>query len=379
MKVKKSDFKADLNNNDGKNIKNNDNNNENYDIFFNQSVQIGSFLNFNNKSCNLTTKKKYRSLVKTCTNNIVNKNEFVLVKYKRISSQSYDDSHLIQISPSKINQVQKRREMHSLLLFIFFLFVTIITLSQILVMHSQSNGTNFYQIKLMQEELKLMDSSIDKMVNERHVLPMQAWYALKQYYQNIKRIYEYINFITLTNNDVNMQIKDIFKYRNKLKKCIENSKSLELNSSNKHNFSTNGNKISIQSLNEIYNVLTNFIDDSSFYTGLSNNNNITRKNTFFKLLNIHMSKLNEIIPKLKLNSKVKLEKCLELILTISFYMINNHSYFFERITNITLLNYNMSTINNKNFWKKNEKNFNLKKYSFSNKSFCDPQPPILCK
>ena len=52
----------------------------------------------------------------------VNKNEFVLVKYKRISSQSYDDSHLIQISPSKINQVQKRREMHSLLLFIFFLF-----------------------------------------------------------------------------------------------------------------------------------------------------------------------------------------------------------------------------------------------------------------
>ena len=46
------------------------------------------------------------------------------------------------------------------------LIITIITLSQILVMHNQTSNTNFHQIKLMQEELKLMDFSIDKMLKQ---------------------------------------------------------------------------------------------------------------------------------------------------------------------------------------------------------------------
>lgn len=87
--------------------------------------------------------------------------KLVLIKYKS------------KVDGSKLN-LQKKREIHSLLFFIFFLFVTVITLSQIIVMHTQTSQSNFYQIKLMQEELKLMDASIDRMLKEKHVLPVQV-------------------------------------------------------------------------------------------------------------------------------------------------------------------------------------------------------------
>ena len=96
-------------------------------------------------------------------------NGLVLIKYKKTVDK---DSGLESL---KTSQLQKKREVYSLLLFIFFLFVTIITLSQILVMHNQTQNSNFYQIKLMQEELKLMDTSIDRMLKEKHVIPIQLW------------------------------------------------------------------------------------------------------------------------------------------------------------------------------------------------------------
>ena len=98
----------------------------------------------------------------------VDPSQLVLIKYKKNVDDSGNNS-------LRANQLQKKREIHSLLIFIFFLFITIITLSQILVMHSQTNKSNFYQIRLMQEELKLMDQSIDRMLKEKNVLPMQVW------------------------------------------------------------------------------------------------------------------------------------------------------------------------------------------------------------
>jgi hypothetical protein len=134
------------------------------------------------------------------------KTQIVLIKYK----QTDDDDN--SIGAYKNNQKKKRREIHSLLLFIFFLFVTVITLSQILVMHSGTNNSNFYQIKLMQEELKLMDQSIDKMLKERHVIPMQVWYALKQYTNNFDTFSSMIN----NNNNNNNITKSNNLNKNKL-------------------------------------------------------------------------------------------------------------------------------------------------------------------
>lgn len=162
-----------------------------YDDFLQQSVECGSFINFNPPAVAkvAVTPEKFAKLLPPLTNsknvdlpiskeneeeveegeekkkkdgNENDKDKLVLIKYK--SRQSDDPRH----------SLQKRREFHSLLLFVFFLFVTIITLSQIIVMHSQTSQSNFYQIKLMQEELKLMDASIDRMLKEKHVLPMQV-------------------------------------------------------------------------------------------------------------------------------------------------------------------------------------------------------------
>jgi hypothetical protein len=125
--------------------------------------------------------------------------DLVLIKYK----QSLEESSYNSLRAS---QLQKKREVQSLLLFIFFLFITIITLSQILVMHSHTNNSNFHQVKLMQEELKLMDASIDKMLKEKHVLPIQVWFALKQYNDNLRKFSRYMSEFIYTNNGTAVSI-----------------------------------------------------------------------------------------------------------------------------------------------------------------------------
>ena len=137
--------------------------------------------------------------------NKVNKNDidFKLISYahentSKINLYSNNGESLIRYKTLKKDEqsLQQQRECNTLILFLFFLFIVILTLSQILIMHNQTNNTNFYQIKLMQEELKLMDKSIDKMLKENGVLPMQLWYSLKQYKDNIKKFQNYLNFIS---------------------------------------------------------------------------------------------------------------------------------------------------------------------------------------
>jgi hypothetical protein len=113
---------------------------------------------------------------------------------------------------------QKNTEIHFFLLILFFLFVTIITITQIIIMHSaNTSNADYNQLKAIQEELKIMDTSIDEMLKEKYVLPMQMWYPLKRYYNNIIKFkqmlfdsyhvsnhdyscYDYENIISLSKN-----------------------------------------------------------------------------------------------------------------------------------------------------------------------------------
>lgn len=177
-----------------------------YDDFIQQSVEVGSFLNYSPSpapapapAAVASTKSSASpsSLSNTGTHlsngvgldiGVNTPDKLILIKYKKTNDEI--------IGPNGVKthpQQKKHRELHSLLFFIFFLFVTIITLSQIIVMHSQTSNSNFYQIKLMQEELKLMDLSIDKMLNEKHVLPMQVWYALKRLDENLKKFSHFMD------------------------------------------------------------------------------------------------------------------------------------------------------------------------------------------
>lgn len=159
-----------------------------YDDFLQQSLECGSFINYkpvktttnittnNRNSCRSQSggeiKKESNEMGKLAESPTIvssQQQQLVLIKYKNKNSEGEGGR------TGGGGGVQKRREIHSLLFFVFFLFVTIITLSQIIVMHSQTSQSSFYQIKLMQEELKLMDASIDRMLKERHVLPMQVY------------------------------------------------------------------------------------------------------------------------------------------------------------------------------------------------------------
>lgn len=154
-----------------------------YEDFLQQSVETSSLINYkpvkkskikasNNEAAKCSTNNSSSSSdnrASECTETAAaavasdGTSQLVLIKYK--SKTDGADGSM---------PANRKREIHSLLFFVFFLFVTIITLSQIIVMHSQTSQSNFYQIKLMQEELKLMDASIDRMLKERHVLPINV-------------------------------------------------------------------------------------------------------------------------------------------------------------------------------------------------------------
>lgn len=370
-----------------------------YDDFIQQSVEVGSFLNFNtntsyfkkvNTSNSSNTNLKYSAQVNeddddiessstTTFTNSYNKNDkLVLIKYKKSPDDNTYDS-------LRANQLQKRREIHSLLLFIFFLFVTIITLSQILVMHSQTNNSNFYQIKLMQEELKLMDISIDKMLKEKHVLPMQVWYALKQYNDNLRVFSTYMNdfssnynftiysvlensFLTSNNNSLqnvnsnqtNFPLLNREFLANNLKSelntCIKRTaydmsnilEKLTISNKDDHQYLSNLTLYRTDTLknklNSIYIYLIdklNDLDIGNNKTTLINenvNSNSSRNSensipNLNKLLLDHTQFMQVLMPHLTIEKRRDQEKCLQTILHCFFYYFNNrYTKFFESET-----------------------------------------------
>jgi hypothetical protein len=156
--------------------------------------KLKSYRNLNHETStnNNPSSNSKRTATTTSAASSPSPSDLVLIKYKQSNEESSYNS-------LRTSQLQKKREVQSLLLFIFFLFITIITLSQILVMHSQTNNSNFHQVKLMQEELKLMDLSIDKMLKEKHVLPIQVWFALKQYNDNLRKFSRYMSVYIYSN------------------------------------------------------------------------------------------------------------------------------------------------------------------------------------
>lgn len=89
----------------------------------------------------------------------------------RFNPQLYRYSH----EPISSNFL--RRDIPPILILLFFLFLIVITLSQILVVHTSRYGTNFSTMQKLQEELKLMDESMEVLLRD-HVLPIDKWRLL---------------------------------------------------------------------------------------------------------------------------------------------------------------------------------------------------------
>lgn len=363
-RTRKKDDQSDQEDNEQSNKNNNNLNNEylqlrSYEDFIQQSVEVGSYINFNTNEY-YHNKKQANSN----SNQYSSSNQLVLIKYKKSNENDSDFNSL------RANQLQKRREIHSLLLFIFFLFVTIITLSQILVMHSQTNNSNFYQIKLMQEELKLMDLSIDKMLKEGHVLPMQVWIALKQFNDSLKKFSNYMGYL----NDSYIQNNETISLADDVKNCsifFNSNLTFEL-----MGYNENLELIKKFNLSLIDFEKAIFLNSKHLLNESNNlNNNVSYKKCLqlfivhlFYIYNQKYSQIIESNPKFKIDTNLVEE-------TVKFLKDSNYSINLDS-NSVSLLN-NIQLRNLNDFSKKYlfSKNIYLKQ----NKTLCDAQPPILCK
>ena len=124
-------------------------------------------------------------------------NNLNLLKYKTDDAKKHN-LNLVKYSqitvPDGVSafSFSNRHEIYTILVLLLLIFVTIITISQIIVVHYQNNNAEFSQIKQMQDELRLMDRSIDHMLREKDIYPVTLWYSLKSHEKNLKRFQELI-------------------------------------------------------------------------------------------------------------------------------------------------------------------------------------------
>ena len=93
---------------------------------------------------------------------------------KQVSRSNYQ---LYRYNHEPVSSNLLRRDIPPILVLLFFLFLIIITLSQILVVHTSRYGANFSAMQKIQEELKLMDYSMEELLRD-NVLPIDKWRLL---------------------------------------------------------------------------------------------------------------------------------------------------------------------------------------------------------
>ena len=114
-----------------------------------------------------------------------------------------------------------RRDIPPILILLFFLFLIVITLSQILVVHTSRYGTNFSTMQKLQEELKLMDESMEVLLRD-NVLPIDQWRLLFHIQSYLTR-FEYLfhSFNSPADSIIINQTKTNFRIEQLLNKSNE--------------------------------------------------------------------------------------------------------------------------------------------------------------
>jgi hypothetical protein len=100
-----------------------------------------------------------------------------LISYDKEQQTSRSNHQLYRYNHEPVSSNLLRRDIPPILILLFFLFLIIITLSQILVVHTSRYGTNFSTMQKIQEELKLMDDSMEALLRD-NVLPIDKWRLL---------------------------------------------------------------------------------------------------------------------------------------------------------------------------------------------------------
>lgn len=164
---------------------------------------------------------------------------FLVSSYKD-QQKSQLNPHLYRYSHEPVSSNLLRRDIPPILILLFFLLLIIITLSQILVVHTSRYGSNFSTMQKIQEELKVMDESMEALLRD-NVLPIEKWrllFHIQSYLYRFEHLFELFNNQTsakfhlqnLLNKSNEILLKEKSSYhlrkniknvRNKLKDIIE--------------------------------------------------------------------------------------------------------------------------------------------------------------
>ena len=134
----------------------------------------------------------YNSIANTLLNT-----DYVREQQQQQTSRSSYQLYRYNHEPVSSNLL--RRDIPPILILLFFLFLIVITLSQILVVHTSRYGANFSTMQKVQEELKQMDDSMEALLRD-NVLPIDKWRLLFHIQTYLYR-FEYL--FDLFNNETN--------------------------------------------------------------------------------------------------------------------------------------------------------------------------------
>lgn len=178
------------------------------------------------------------------------------------------------------------RDISSVLILLFFLFLLVISLSQILVVHTSRYGANFSAMQKIQEELKQMDESMEAILRD-NVLPIEKWRLLFQIQTYLYRFEALFDAFNNGSDSINDFIKN-----QRLNETVTNSTIKQLlrpllNKSDKLLLQENYSEHLINNLKTVQNRLTALIDKTRSYQSKqqetksshsSNNNENNNKN-----------------------------------------------------------------------------------------------------
>jgi hypothetical protein len=118
-------------------------------------------------------------------------------------------------SSTPLNYHEQERQASRSQFLLFFLFLIVIILSQILVVHTSRYGANFSAMQKIQEELKQMDDSMEALLRD-NVLPIDKWrllFHIQTYLYRFEYLFNSFNNESslIRNNDLNQTITKIHR------------------------------------------------------------------------------------------------------------------------------------------------------------------------
>lgn len=128
------------------------------------------------------------------------------------TSTSRSSHQLYRYNHEPVTNNLLRRDIPPVLILIFFLFLVVLILSQILIVHKSRYGSNYSSMQQIQEELKQMDESMETILRD-NVLPIDQWRLL---FHIQKYAYRFQELFRLSNkqNSTFMNSSDNQKHKN---------------------------------------------------------------------------------------------------------------------------------------------------------------------